>query len=112
MYPFHDGAIPGFQAAANGLMPNANANDSISSEAAVAMAAVMNLRQQQLNAANQHQSDSDMPSFNLPSPQMRSGISKTSRCGVCSYNLIDREIVAFTTNYNLLGDESSPIIFA
>lgn len=90
MYPFHDGAIPGFQSAANGLMPNANANDSISSEAAVAMAAVMNLRQQQLNAANQHQSDSDMSSFNLPSPQMRSGIY--SRCGFCSY-IRDREIV-------------------
>lgn len=75
MYPFHDGAIPGFPSPScpNGLLPNANANDSISSEAAAAMAAVMNLRQQQLNAVNQHQSDGDMPAFNLPSPQLRSG---------------------------------------
>lgn len=37
------------------------------------MAAVMNLRQQQLNAVNQHHSDSDLSNFNLPSPQLRSG---------------------------------------
>lgn len=79
MYPFHDAAIPGFPSAAacsNGLMPNANANEGITSEAAVAMAAVMNLRQQQLNAVSQHQADADLPAFNLPSPQLRSGISK------------------------------------
>lgn len=44
-------------------------NDSISSEAAVAMAAVMGLRQQHLNAtaASQHHLESDLPNFNLRS---------------------------------------------
>lgn len=68
VYPFHDGAIPGFHTSPNGLMSSStSANDSISSEAAVAMAAVMGLRQQHLNAAvaNQHHSESDLSNFNL-----------------------------------------------
>lgn len=52
------------------MSSSTGANDSISSEAAVAMAAVMGLRQQHLNAAavaNQHHSESDLSNFNLRS---------------------------------------------
>lgn len=51
------------------MSSSAGANDSISSEAAVAMAAVMGLRQQHLNAAvaNQHHTESDLSNFNLRS---------------------------------------------
>lgn len=51
------------------MSSSSGANDSISSEAAVAMAAVMGLRQQHLNAAvaNQHHSESDLSNFNLRS---------------------------------------------
>lgn len=52
------------------MSSSAGANDSISSEAAVAMAAVMGLRQQHLNAAavaNQHHSETDLTNFNLRS---------------------------------------------
>lgn len=51
------------------MSSNSGATDSISSEAAVAMAAVMGLRQQHLNAAvaNQHHNESDLTNFNLRS---------------------------------------------
>lgn len=51
------------------MSSSTSANDSISSEAAVAMAAVMGLRQQHLNAAvaSQHHSESDLSNFNLRS---------------------------------------------
>lgn len=52
------------------MSSSTSANDSISSEAAVAMAAVMGLRQQHLNAAavaNQHHSEPDLTNFNLRS---------------------------------------------
>lgn len=51
------------------MTSSTGANDSISSEAAVAMAAVMGLRQQHLNAAvtNQHHSESDLSNFNIRS---------------------------------------------
>lgn len=68
-YPFHDGAIPGFPSSAtcsNGLLSsNQNSGETISSEAAAAMAAVMGLRQQHLNASavNQHHSDTDLTNF-------------------------------------------------
>lgn len=55
------------------MSSSTGANDSISSEAAVAMAAVMGLRQQHLNAAaaaNQHHSESDLSNFNLRSGKM------------------------------------------
>lgn len=51
------------------MSSSSGATDSISSEAAVAMAAVMGLRQQHLNAAvaNQHHTESDLTNFNLRS---------------------------------------------
>lgn len=70
VYPFHDGAIPGFPSSAacsNGLLSsNTGSGETISSEAAAAMAAVMNLRQQQLNASvanQQHHSETDLTNF-------------------------------------------------
>lgn len=71
VYPFHDGSIPGFpssSACANGLLSSSNtgSSDTISSEAAVAMAAVMGLRQQHLNATaavSQHHSEADLANF-------------------------------------------------
>lgn len=50
------------------MSSSTGANDSISSEAAVAMAAVMGLRQQHLAVANQqHHSESDLSNFSLRS---------------------------------------------
>lgn len=60
------------------MSSSTSANDSISSEAAVAMAAVMGLRQQHLNAAvaNQHHSESDLSNFNLRSGKQSKHIIK------------------------------------
>lgn len=67
------------------MSSTSGANDSISSEAAVAMAAVMGLRQQHLNAAavaNQHHSETDLSNFNL-----RSGKQTTGTIAALEYHL-------------------------
>lgn len=106
VYPFHDGAIPGFPSASSTTNGLTNAADTISSEAAAAMAAVMGLRQQRLNAAavsNQHHSDNDLTNFNLPSPQLRTGSNKGGLADTIPLPKLGSPATSSQPNSNELG---------